>query len=109
MQIDIIDSYKAFAELETNWNAVYQKDPEAQFFLSWTWFSKVFLDHPKQCRIWRWGRINRMLTTSASSLSESIQNGVRADASFAMRYKWEEPYIGGNITALFVIPNTNSK
>ena len=51
MQIDIIDSYNAFAKLETNWNALYQKDPEAQFFLSWTWFSRVLLDHPDKCRI----------------------------------------------------------
>ena len=40
MRIDIIDSIKGLTELQANWDAVYDADPEAQFFLSWTWMSK---------------------------------------------------------------------
>ncbi len=39
MRIDIIDSYETFTELKPRWDTVYDKDPEAQFFLSWTWLS----------------------------------------------------------------------
>lgn len=36
-QIDVIESIEALDPLEANWTAVYAADPEAQFFLSWTW------------------------------------------------------------------------
>jgi hypothetical protein len=37
--IDVINSVQAFSELRSTWEAVYAADPEAQFFLSWTWMS----------------------------------------------------------------------
>src|SRR5262245_61205288 len=40
MQIDIIESNTELQKLRANWDAVYDADPEAQFFLSWTWMSK---------------------------------------------------------------------
>ncbi len=40
MRIDVIDNLEAFARLRPQWDAVYRADPEAQFFLSWTWMSK---------------------------------------------------------------------
>ena len=40
MRIDVIDSLEAFNRLQPEWDAVYHADPEAQFFLSWTWMSK---------------------------------------------------------------------
>lgn len=39
MRIEAITTYEAFANLKENWEAVYAADPEAQFFLSWTWLS----------------------------------------------------------------------
>ncbi len=42
MRIDIIDGLQAFAELRPAWEAVYDADPEAQFFLSWTFLSGHF-------------------------------------------------------------------
>tara|TARA_Y100000385_G_scaffold277975_1_gene325690 strand:- start:1782 stop:2798 length:1017 start_codon:yes stop_codon:yes gene_type:complete len=51
MHVNTIDSLDDFNQLETDWNTVYSKDPESQFFLSWTWFPRIFLDHPDQCRI----------------------------------------------------------
>ncbi len=48
MQTEIIASYDAFADLEAKWNWLYQVDPDAQLFLSWTWLSKVFQKHPNQ-------------------------------------------------------------
>ena len=40
MRIDVIDSFEAFVRLKPQWDAVYRADPQAQFFLSWTWMSK---------------------------------------------------------------------
>ena len=40
MHIDTIESLERFAEIRGNWDAVYEADPEAQFFLSWSWLSK---------------------------------------------------------------------
>ncbi len=39
MHIDIIETSPSLAELEDNWNAVYDADDEAQIFLSWKWLS----------------------------------------------------------------------
>ncbi len=39
MHVDVIDSPEALAALKSNWDAVYDADPEAQFFLSWTWIA----------------------------------------------------------------------
>ena len=40
MHVDIIESTKAFAELRAHWDRVYDADPEAHFFLSWSWLAK---------------------------------------------------------------------
>jgi CelD/BcsL family acetyltransferase involved in cellulose biosynthesis len=39
MRVDVIDTTEALAALRDDWDAVYEADPEAQFFLSWTWMS----------------------------------------------------------------------
>lgn len=39
MRVDIIDTMPALLGLEENWNAVYDSDPDARFFLSWKWLS----------------------------------------------------------------------
>jgi tetratricopeptide (TPR) repeat protein len=39
MRVDIIDTMAALLRLEDNWNAVYDSDPDARFFLSWKWLS----------------------------------------------------------------------
>src|SRR5262245_5479685 len=43
MFIDIIDNFEDLERLKPNWDAVYEADPEAQFFLSWTWLSQWLL------------------------------------------------------------------
>lgn len=45
MHIDVISNYSNFEKLRTNWDALYQIDPEAQFFLSWDWLSQQFTRH----------------------------------------------------------------
>lgn len=40
MIIEIIDDLETFARIKGNWEAVYDADPEAQFFLSWDWLSQ---------------------------------------------------------------------
>jgi len=39
MHIDAIDKFESFSTLKRDWDSVYRADPEAQFFLSWTWMS----------------------------------------------------------------------
>ena len=39
MLLDVITEYDDFLALKETWNSLYQKDPEAQFFLSWTFLS----------------------------------------------------------------------
>jgi tetratricopeptide (TPR) repeat protein len=40
MLIDVIDDFASFERLKPNWDDVYDADPDAQFFLSWTWLSQ---------------------------------------------------------------------
>lgn len=40
MHIDVIESQEKLIEVRRNWDSVYEADPEAQFFISWTWLSK---------------------------------------------------------------------
>ncbi len=42
MHMDAITSRDALLRLRSNWDAVYQSDPEAQFFMSWTWIAGWF-------------------------------------------------------------------
>jgi Flp pilus assembly protein TadD len=42
MHVDIIDSFETLTQLKTNWDAVYDADPEAHYFLSSTWISGWF-------------------------------------------------------------------
>ncbi len=39
MHIDVITTRDALIRLKDNWDDLYEKDPEAQFFLSWTFLS----------------------------------------------------------------------
>ena len=51
MHVDVIESFDSFAALESNWKALYRVDPDAQLFLSWSWLSWVFREHPGEWRV----------------------------------------------------------
>ncbi|MFZ5692976.1 MAG: GNAT family N-acetyltransferase [Pseudomonadota bacterium] len=40
MLIDTIDDFASFERIRPDWDAIYEADPDAQFFLSWTWMSQ---------------------------------------------------------------------
>ncbi len=40
MHADLIDDYAGFLRLKEQWDTVYAADPDARFFMSWTWMSK---------------------------------------------------------------------
>ena len=44
MQIDVIDDFSSLVNVKEQWKSVYDGDPEAHFFLSWTWMSKWLSD-----------------------------------------------------------------
>jgi CelD/BcsL family acetyltransferase involved in cellulose biosynthesis len=39
MHVEIISSREEFTRLRADWDAVYAADPEAEYYLSWTWLS----------------------------------------------------------------------
>ncbi|MDX5593986.1 GNAT family N-acetyltransferase [Pseudovibrio sp. SPO723] len=43
MQVDVIEGLDAFKSLRENWNEIYSKDTEAQYFLSWQWVHMLHL------------------------------------------------------------------
>ncbi len=45
MHIDVIDGVSEFEARRHNWDAVYEADPEAQFFLSWQWLADWLTTH----------------------------------------------------------------
>ncbi|EKS38877.1 hypothetical protein HMPREF9696_01346 [Afipia clevelandensis ATCC 49720] len=42
MHVDVITSRDALLRIRSNWEAVYQADPEAQLYMSWTWIAGWF-------------------------------------------------------------------
>ena len=51
MQVDIINKTADFEALEPQWNAIYDLDEEAQFFLSWKWIAQIFRRYQNDVRI----------------------------------------------------------
>jgi len=48
MIVERVDTVEDFQRLRNAWEAVYQSDPEAQFFLSWSWLAGVLESYPGQ-------------------------------------------------------------
>jgi CelD/BcsL family acetyltransferase involved in cellulose biosynthesis len=42
MHVDVISSLDKLLSIRSNWETVYQADPEAQLFMSWTWITGWF-------------------------------------------------------------------
>jgi CelD/BcsL family acetyltransferase involved in cellulose biosynthesis len=42
MHVDVIKSRDMLLRVRSNWESVYQADPEAQFYMSWTWIAGWF-------------------------------------------------------------------
>ena len=42
MHVDVIKSRDMLLRVRSNWGAVYQAAPEAQFYMSWTWIAGWF-------------------------------------------------------------------
>ncbi len=52
MDIDIITSLEIFYGLKPNWDAVYGADPQAQFFLSWSWLAGKLKQYDENQTTW---------------------------------------------------------
>jgi CelD/BcsL family acetyltransferase involved in cellulose biosynthesis len=50
LRIEIFDQFQDLLAIKENWNSVYRSDPEAQFFLSWTWISNWLIVIRRQSR-----------------------------------------------------------
>jgi CelD/BcsL family acetyltransferase involved in cellulose biosynthesis/GNAT superfamily N-acetyltransferase len=50
-KIDVIDTFESFVALKAEWETVYERDAEADFFLSWQWLAEVFRASPRQWRV----------------------------------------------------------
>lgn len=51
MFVERVDHIDGFRGLRAAWDSLYRCDPEAQFFLSWTWLARVLETHPGQWMI----------------------------------------------------------
>ncbi|MBX6324226.1 MAG: GNAT family N-acetyltransferase, partial [Rhodospirillaceae bacterium] len=51
MHVDVFEGRQALADLRRDWEAVYEADPEASFFLSWTWLSGWIQGVDKPCLV----------------------------------------------------------
>jgi len=51
MQVDIIEGKEAIERLRPEWDAIYDADPEAQMFLSWTWLNNYNAPWGRDCFI----------------------------------------------------------
>ncbi|GAB4228149.1 MAG: hypothetical protein Kow00121_57000 [Elainellaceae cyanobacterium] len=52
MKIDIIDDFKTFQSIRSNWDSIYETDPQAQFFLSWIWLDGVLQRYDEYHEQW---------------------------------------------------------
>lgn len=52
MNIEIIDRIEAFEAIRANWENIYEKDPQAQFFISWVWIFKTIQDYKQYEAPW---------------------------------------------------------
>jgi CelD/BcsL family acetyltransferase involved in cellulose biosynthesis len=48
MLIERVDTFEDFQRLRPAWDNVWQRDPEAQFFLSWKWLAGVLENYPEE-------------------------------------------------------------
>jgi hypothetical protein len=51
MTIDVFDTFDSFVALQSVWEAIYDSDPEAHYFLSWPWLAEVFRANPGHWRV----------------------------------------------------------
>ncbi|MGZ5390251.1 MAG: GNAT family N-acetyltransferase, partial [Aeromicrobium sp.] len=47
LRVDVIDTLEGFAAMESSWEAIHHRDPNAGYFLSWRWMAEVFRAHPE--------------------------------------------------------------
>jgi len=94
MIVERIDHFESFLGLRTAWEVLYRSDPEAQYFLSWTWLRGVLEAHPGQwlvlvargddCQYL--GALPLHLTTLWSKSRKRIRN----ELEFAGRLFWAD-------------------
>ena len=51
MQVEIIEGKEAIERLRPEWDAIYDADPEAQLFMSWTWLNNYNAPWARDCFI----------------------------------------------------------
>ncbi len=52
MKIDVIDSFEKFQALKSNFDFVYRADPQARFFTSWIWLSRILKQYDEDHESW---------------------------------------------------------
>ena len=52
MNIEIIDRIEAFEAIKANWEDIYDKDPQAQFFISWVWIFTTIKEYNESKSPW---------------------------------------------------------
>jgi tetratricopeptide (TPR) repeat protein len=89
MLIDVIEDFEAFERLRPDWDDVYNDDPDAQFFLSWSWLS-----------IWI-----PMLSSPWFILAVKPAEGAKHVAFFPLRWRLKEDVKRGFYNEINMIGN----
>jgi len=91
MLIERVDHFEC---LRTAWDALYLRDPEAQFFLSWTWLAGVLRAHPGQWVVLvvrdRDGRYLGFLPLRRKIVWSQRHEKLRNELEFAGRLFWAD-------------------
>ncbi len=94
MFVERVDHFDGFRCLRTAWDLLYQRDPEAQFFLSWTWLASVLESHPGQWLVLVVrdddGRCVGVLPLRRKTVWSRRQERLRHELEFAGRLFWAD-------------------
>ena len=94
MTIERIDALSDFERLRPAWNAVYERDPEAQFFLSSLWLTGVFEAHPGQWMVLvargADGACLGLLPLRQTTVWSKSRQQLRTELHFAGRLWWAD-------------------
>ena len=94
MLIERVDSFTDFQNLKTAWDDVYQRDPEAQFFLSWKWLAGVLESHPGEWIVLAARRADDtylgFLPLRLETVWSKSQQQLRNEIQFAGRLFWAD-------------------
>jgi CelD/BcsL family acetyltransferase involved in cellulose biosynthesis len=92
--VERIDRIEGFRCVKSAWESIYRRDPESQFFLSWTWLAGVFEAHPGAWFVLvardAGGEYLGFLPLYQKAVWSKSRNRIRNEIEFAGRLFWAD-------------------